>query len=69
MPVLWTLAPDPRQPVSGNVLLAISLSLTVTSFAWITHRPWLGIGMIAAAVSPFAMFAGSLVRYQRVAAA
>lgn len=45
--------PNPRQPLYGNVLLSLSAAFSVTALSWLLFRPWLGIGMLIAAASPF----------------
>lgn len=65
-PLFWSIAPDPRHPVSGNLLLSLSVALIITSIAWIFQRPWLGGSMIVAAVSPFIYFARGIAQYQRI---
>lgn len=64
--LLWSIVPDRRHPVSGNLLLSMSIALLITSIAWIFQRPWLGVSMIVAAVSPFIYFARGISQYQRV---
>lgn len=58
--------PDGDHPVTGNLILSFSIALAVTALAWICHRPWIGCGMIFAAVSPFLLCARGVIMYQRV---
>lgn len=63
---LWSLAPNPSNSVSGNLLLSSSLTLIITAAAWMCNRPWMGGGMIIAAISPYLLCARGLIQYQRV---
>uniref|UniRef100_U5EWB1 Putative golgi apparatus n=1 Tax=Corethrella appendiculata TaxID=1370023 RepID=U5EWB1_9DIPT len=63
---LLALVPDPTFPVSTNICVSFSLALVITSIAWIFHRPWLGGGLLFAAVSPFLYCARSFLHYQRL---
>lgn len=58
------LAPDLQYPIGGNLLLAVSLTLTIASFAWIFYRPMIGAGLLLAAVSPTIWFAQTLTLIQ-----
>lgn len=66
LPLLWTLAPDSQHPISGNLLLTFVMAFAITSMAWMTQRPWLGVGMLMAAFSPMLFFARNMVRYDRL---
>lgn len=66
MPVLWTLAPDARYPIRSNLVVTFVMAIAITSLAWVWQRPWLGLGMMMAAVSPMLFFARTMVRYERV---
>lgn len=66
IPLLWTLAPDSRFPITGNLLLTFVMAVALTSLAWMSQRPWLGVSMMMAALSPMLFFARSMVRYERV---
>lgn len=50
---LYRFSPDPSDPVKGNILLSLSMTLFIISIAWVFLRPFLGIGILCAAASPF----------------
>lgn len=56
---------NPAYPVSVNLMFALSISLLVTSIAWILHRPWLGASLLCTALSPI-LLRRPTIRYQRV---
>lgn len=60
------LLPNPQQPLYGNVLLSFSLAIIITAFCWLVFRPWLALGMLFAALSPFVFCARSIVTYHRI---
>lgn len=50
---LYRFSPNPMDPFKGNVLLSLSIALIIIAIAWVFLRPWLGIGILCAALSPF----------------
>lgn len=66
MPLLVALAPDPQFPVTGNLLIAFSLALTIAAVAWILHRPVIGACLLLAGASPYVWFTRNLVDYHRL---
>ncbi|XP_016973177.1 transmembrane protein 43 homolog [Drosophila rhopaloa] len=66
VPLLAALAPDPQFPVTGNLLIAFSMALTIAAVAWILHRPVIGACLFLAGASPYVWFTRNLVDYQRL---
>lgn len=64
-PLTQRLAPNQANPVSSNFTFALSISLLITSIAWIVHRPWLGVSLLGTALSPI-FFRRPVFRYHRV---
>lgn len=61
------LLPNPEQPFYGNVVLSLSCMITIVALSWLVFRPWLAIGMICAAISPFMFWSqGFTINTQRV---
>lgn len=61
------LLPNPQQPLYGNILLSLSLAITITALCWLLFRPWLALGMLLAATSPFIFCTRSIVTsYHRI---
>ncbi|XP_053675842.1 transmembrane protein 43 homolog [Anopheles nili] len=59
--------PDANFSLSTNIMTSLSVALVIVSVAWIVHRPWLGGGLLFAAVSPFLYCARSIMGgYQRM---
>lgn len=59
--------PNPQQPLYGNVLLSFSIAIILTALCWLLFRPWLALGMLFAATSPFVFCAHSIVNsYHRI---
>uniref|UniRef100_A0A182P8V7 Transmembrane protein 43 homolog n=1 Tax=Anopheles epiroticus TaxID=199890 RepID=A0A182P8V7_9DIPT len=59
--------PDTNSTLSTNVMMSFSLALVIVSIAWIVHRPWLGGGLLFAAMSPLLYCArGIMGSYQRM---
>lgn len=59
--------PKPEQPFYGNVVLSLSGAITIIALCWLIFRPWLAIGMICAAMSPFLFWSQGITNtYQRV---
>jgi len=52
--------------VTGNLLIAFSLALTIAAVAWILHRPVIGACLFLAGASPYVWFTRNLVDYQRM---
>lgn len=52
--------------MTGNLLIAFSLGLTIAAVAWILHRPVIGACLFLAGVSPYVWFTRNLVDYQRL---
>ncbi|GAB0089911.1 Transmembrane protein 43 homolog [Sergentomyia squamirostris] len=63
---LSRIAPDPAYPVTANFIMSFSLALLITSLAWAFHRPWIGVGLLLAAASPFLYCTRGVGLYQRV---
>lgn len=60
--------PNPEQPLYGNILLSFSVAIILIAFCWLLLRPWLALGMLFAATSPFIFFARNIVHgYHRLA--
>ncbi|KAH8300531.1 hypothetical protein KR018_011839 [Drosophila ironensis] len=66
VPLLNALAPDPHCPVTSNLLIALSLALTIAAVAWILHRPVIGACLLLAGASPYVWFTRNLVDYHRL---
>ncbi|XP_023176300.2 transmembrane protein 43 homolog [Drosophila hydei] len=66
VPLLIGLAPDSHYPITGNFLIAFSLSLTIAAVAWILHRPVIGACLFLAGASPYVWLTRNLVDYQRM---
>lgn len=61
------LLPNPEQPFYGRIVLSLSIAIIIVALSWLIFRPWLAIGMICAAVSPFLFWSQSITNvYQRV---
>ncbi|KFB48285.1 AGAP005797-PA-like protein [Anopheles sinensis] len=59
--------PQSHFSLSTNITTSLSVALVIVSIAWIVHRPWLGGGLLFAAMSPFLYCARGLVgSYQRI---
>ena len=61
LPLLTRIVPNPSSPMSGNILLSLSATLVIAAVSWIVFRPWIGIGMMCAAASPFLIWHRQLV--------
>lgn len=61
IPLMSFLAPDLQNPTGGNMLLAVSITLIIASYAWIFHRPMIGAGLLFAAISPSLWLAQALL--------
>lgn len=61
--LLCRFSPDPVDPIKGNLLLSISITLFIISIAWVFLRPFFGIGILFAAASPFIFCARRFCAY------
>lgn len=67
LPRLNLLSSSSQQPLYGNILLSASLTFIISALCWIIFRPWFGLGLLLAAVSPFLFCAQNVGHhYQRV---
>ncbi|XP_050094744.1 transmembrane protein 43 homolog [Anopheles aquasalis] len=65
--LLRIFCPDATFNFHRNATFSFSVALVIVSIAWIAHRPWLGGGLLVAAMSPFLYCArGMMGNYQRV---
>lgn len=67
LPLFSRLWLNQRQPLPGNIFLSISVAFFIIAMCWLIFRPWVGVAMLCAAVSPFVFCASRFSHeYQRV---
>lgn len=67
LPFASAILPNGQHPLYGNIILSLSMAFVISALCWLVVRPWMGVGMLCAAVSPFLFCARSIARsYQRV---
>lgn len=67
LPFASAVLPNSQQPLYGNILLSVSMAFVISAMCWLVLRPWVGAGMLCAAISPFLFCARGIVHsYQRV---
>lgn len=67
LPFASAVLPNSQQPLYGNIILSLSMAFVISALCWLVLRPWVGAGMLCAAISPFLLCARGIVHsYQRV---
>lgn len=64
--ILINFAPDPVYPVSSNFIISFTSALLIASISWVFNRPWIGFGLLFAALSPYLYCARGIAQYQHV---